>query len=165
MAKMTDLLKYLNRNGVQYTVLRHDPAFRAHDVALVMHVPESQLAKTLIVRADNQHWMVVLRADQRLDEHLLKRALGAKHVHLVHEEDLVPLFPDCQLGAMPPFGNLYGLPILVEKLLEEDREIIFNACTHTEAVKMSFEDYDRLVQPIVARVAESSTYVKEYEER
>ncbi len=161
MARLNDLMNYLNRSGIRYQILSHAPAFKAHDVAMVTHVPDVQLAKTLIVKAGPVYWMAVLPADHRLDERLLKDALEVHHPHLAHEEDLDHLFPDCDLGAMPPFGNLYGLPVIVDRSLTEDEFIVFNACTHTESIKMRYEDYERLVQPIVADIAVSNRYVEE----
>jgi len=155
MAKMTDLLRYLNSNKIEYQVVEHDPAFSAHDVAVATHVPENEMAKAVVIRIDDRFWMTVLRADQRINQQLVKRSFAAKHVHLAHEEDLGSLFPDCQIGAMPPFGNLYGLPVLVDEALAQDEEIIFNACTHTKSIRMKFQDFRRLVRPVVASFAES----------
>jgi Ala-tRNA(Pro) deacylase len=97
--------------------------------------------------------MVVLRADQRLNERLLKRLLAATSVRLAHEEDLEALFPGCDLGAMPPFGNLYGLPVIVDQALTEDDDIVFNACKYTESIRMKYRDYERLVRPLIGRFA------------
>lgn len=154
MAKMSDLLKYLNLTGVQYQVISHVPAFSAHSVALAVHIPDDELAKTLLLRADEQYWMAVLRADYHLDQKLVKHALEAKHVSLATEEELSVFFPDCEVGAMPPFGKLYALPVVVDKALADDEEIVFNACTHTQSVKMKFTDYARLVRPITAEIAQ-----------
>ncbi len=154
MAKMSDLLKYLNLTGVKYQVLSHVPAYSAHSVALAAHVPDRELAKTLLVRADEQYWMSVLRADCHLNQKLLKHALEAKQVSLATEEELAVFFPDCEVGAMPPFGKLYALPVVIDKALAEDEEIVFNACTHSQSVKMKFVDYQRLVRPITAEIAE-----------
>jgi len=154
MAKMSDLLKYLNLTGVQYQVISHVPAYSAHSVALATHTPDRELAKTLLVRADEQYWMAVLRADCHLSQKFLKHAFEAKHVSLATEEELAVFFPDCEVGAMPPFGKLYALPVVVDKALADDDEIAFNACTHTQSVKMKFADYQRLVRPIIAEIAE-----------
>ena len=155
MAKMTDLLRYLNSNKVDFQVMEHDPAFSAHDVAVVTHVPEGEMAKAIVVRVDDHFWMAVLRSDQRVNQQMIRRVFGAKNVHLAHEEDLQVLFPDCQIGAMPPFGHLYGLPVMVEEGLAEDDEICFNACTHTKSIKMKFKDFRRLAKPVIAEFADS----------
>ena len=120
MAKLGDVIDYLKHNNVQYEVIEHAPAFSAHEVAVVSHVPEKDLAKTLIVNADGKFYMVVMPADHRLDDHLMHDVLKAKHVHLATEEDLRQIFPDCEVGAMPPFGNLYALPVYVDKTLADD---------------------------------------------
>ncbi len=157
MAKMSDLLKYLNLTGVPYQVINHVPAFSAHSVALATHVPDQDLAKTLLLRADEQYWMAVMRADCQLDQKLVKHALEVKHVSLATEEELAVFFPDCEVGAMPPFGKLYALPVIVDKALAADEEIVFNACSHTESIKMKYADYERLVRPITAAIAHAQT--------
>lgn len=154
MANITDVIRYLKKNGIPFEIIPHEPAFTAHEVASATRVPDSELAKTLVVRIDGKFWMVVLRGDQRLNERKLKRIVGAHTVHLAHEEDLNALFPDCELGAMPPFGNLYGLPVLVEHTLTEDDDIVFNACKHTQSIRMKYRDFERLVQPLVGRFSE-----------
>ena len=153
MARTHDLIKYLTANNASFRLLRHAPAFSAHDVAQATHVPDTALAKTLLVKAGNVYWMAVVRGDQRLSQHRLKRALEVHHAHLAHEEDLDLLFPDCEIGAMPPFGNLYGFPVLVDKGLAEDDEIVFNACTHSDSIRMKFSEYERLVHPMIAEIA------------
>ena len=161
MAKMKDLMAYLDRNGVAYEVVDHVPAYSAHNVATSVHVADHAIAKTLMVRADDRYVMAVLPADQRLDEHALRMALGAHHVHLAHEEDLGHLFPDCEVGAMPPFGNLYALPVFVDSTLTSDEEIVFNACTHSHAMRMRMADYLRLVRPFVGPLAKTRTLMEE----
>jgi Ala-tRNA(Pro) deacylase len=160
---MSDLLRYLDSNKVEYHVVEHDPAFSAHEVAVATHFPESEIAKAVLLHIDEHFWMAVLRADQRVNQQLIKRTFGAKHVRLAQEEDLAGMFPDCQLGAMPPFGNLYGLPVLVEESLAEDEEILFNACTHTKAVRMKFRDFRRLVKPVIAGFAEAPHWMEDRE--
>jgi Ala-tRNA(Pro) deacylase len=154
MAKISDLLRYLQSNKVEFHVLEHDPAFSAHDVAAVTHVPESEMAKAILIKIDEHYWMAVLRSDQRINPQLIRRVFGAKIVHLAHEEELGILFPDCQIGAMPPFGNLYGLPVMIEESLADDEEIVFNACTHTKVIRMRFKDFKRLAKPVIAGFAE-----------
>jgi Ala-tRNA(Pro) deacylase len=132
-----------------------------HDVAALAHVPESEMAKAVLIRIDDHYWMAVLRADQRINQQMIRRVFGAKNVHLAHEEDLSMLFPDCQVGAMPPFGNLYGVPVLVEEGLAEDEEIVFNACTHIKSIRMKFKDFRRLAKPVITGFADPVHVVQE----
>ena len=155
MAKMHDLLRYLDSNKVEYRVKEHAPAYSAHDVAVSTLVSERELAKAILVSVDSRFWMTVLRTDHRVNTQMIKRAFGAKQVHLAHEEDLESFFPDCQIGAMPPLGNLYGLPVMVDESLAEDEEIVFNACTHTRVIRMKFKDFKELVKPVILQFAES----------
>ncbi|MBF8248972.1 MAG: YbaK/prolyl-tRNA synthetase associated region [Bacteroidetes bacterium] len=155
MAKMQDLLRYLDSNKVEYRVMEHSLAYSAHEVAVSTLVPERELAKAILVSVDGRFWMTALRADYRVNTQMIKRAFGSKQVHLAHEEDLESLFPDCQIGAMPPLGNLYGLPVMVDESLAEDEEIVFNACTHTRVIRMKFKDFKELVKPVILQLAES----------
>ncbi len=148
------LILYLDSTGVPYQLLSHVPAFSAHEVAAVTHVKDKDLAKTLVIKADDSHWLAVLRADHRLNDRSLKKALGVKHVQLLSEDELAILFPDCEVGAMPPFGNLYSIPVVVDKFLTNDYEIVFNACTHTESIKMKYKDFESLVKPLITEFAE-----------
>lgn len=154
MAKTSDLQRYLNNNGIQYRIIEHDPAFSAHGVSVTAHVPEKEIAKTVIIQIDGRFWMAVLRGDNKINLHKIKQSFGAKHVHLAHEEDLSTLFPDCQLGTMPPFGNLYGVPVLVDQSLAGDEDICFNACCYTKVVRMKFDDFKKLSNPLVGEYAE-----------
>jgi len=150
----TNLVQYLNQSGIPFELVTHLPAFSAHDVASATHVTDKELAKTIIIHADEGNWMAVLPANYRLNDRLIKRALGVKHVHFLQEEELTKLFPDCEVGAMPPIGNLYSMPVVVDKTMTQDDQIVFNAGTHTESVKMKFGDFENLVHPRVAQIAE-----------
>lgn len=161
MAKCDRLLKYLNRNNVHYRVVSHPDAFTAHQVAMASHVPDKTVAKTLIVNADGQNWMAVLRADQRLNQRLLRKALEVHHLHLLSEEELEGLFPDCEPSAMPPFGKLYKLPVVAERSLAEDDEILFNACTHRDAIRVRYADYERLEDPFIAEFADMQSHTED----
>jgi Ala-tRNA(Pro) deacylase len=161
MAKLGDVIDYLKHNSVQYEVIEHAPAFSAHEVAVVSHIPEKDLAKTLIVNTDGKYCMMVVPADHRLNDHLLHDLLKAKHIHLASEEDLQQLFPDCEIGAMPPFGNLYALPVYVDKTLSDDEVIVFNACSHTKSIRLKMYDYMRLVKPMIAEFSQSRFEIKE----
>jgi Ala-tRNA(Pro) deacylase len=163
MAKIHDIVRYLKHNGIPFEIIPHEPAFTTREIASAVRVPDKELAKTLVVQVDGKFWMAVLRGDQRLNERLLKRTFGAHTVHLAHEEDLSSLFPDCEVGAMPPFGNLYGLPVIVEKELSEDEDIVFNACKHTESIRMKYRDYEQLVQPLIGHFSEHRRVYEDWE--
>jgi Ala-tRNA(Pro) deacylase len=151
--RLMNLVRYLDDQKVEYRVRRHVPAYKAHDVAAATHAPDSEMAKTLIVQAGQQKWMVILRADYRIDQRLLRDALEQHSIHMVPEEELETLFPNCEVGAMPPFGNLYGIPVIVNKQIAEEEEIVFNACTHSDSIRMKYRDFARLANPMVATVA------------
>lgn len=123
------------------------PAFTAQDVAASAHIPGKDLAKTVIIKADGKVTMAVLPASFRIDLQLLQAALQTKSVVLAEESDFAELFPDCEVGAMPPFGNLYGIETIVAQDLAEDEVIAFNAGSHRELVEMSFADFESLVKP------------------
>ncbi len=161
MAKFGDVMSFLKKNNIPFEVIEHPPAYSAHEVAVASHVPDKDLAKTLIVQADDKNCMVVIPGDRRLDLHLLKDVIKAKHVNLSHEEDLKSLFPDCELGAMPPFGNLYALQVIVDNALLEDDKIVFNACSHTKAIKIKMQDYLQIVNPMIAVVSRSRFEIDE----
>ena len=143
------LKQYLDSHGIKYVCLQHSPAFTAPEIAAAAHISGRDFAKTVIVNSDGAPAMVVLPANRRVLLSDLRELLGTYDVRLASEDEFQDLFPDCQLGAMPPFGNLYGLPVYVAQSLAEEQEIAFNAGTHSEIIKMSFDDFDRLVKPIV----------------
>jgi Ala-tRNA(Pro) deacylase len=140
---------YLDEHHVKYITLRHSAAYSAHELAAMLHVADRELAKTVIVKADDEPVMVVLPANCRIDFHLLKEELRAKTVQMASEDELSDILPDCELGAMPPFGNLFGLPVYVARPLTADEELVFNDGTFATAIRMSYHDFDRLVQPQV----------------
>jgi Ala-tRNA(Pro) deacylase len=145
------LRKYLDENDVRYVVLDHSRAFTAQEVAASAHVPGKELAKTVMVRIDEDLAMAVLPASYKVDFELLREAAGAARVELAEEAEFSGLFPDCEIGAMPPFGNLYGMKVYVAESLAEDEEIVFNGCSHTQLVRMAYADFERLVKPTVLR--------------
>ena len=150
----TKLKKYLDDNRVKYITTHHSPAYTAQEIAATVHVPGQELAKSVIVKIDGKFAMAVLPASYKIDFKLLKKAAGAKKVELATEDEFKGLFPECELGAMPPFGNLYDLPVYVAESLVEDEQIVFNAGTHTEVIRMSYKDFERLVQPKVLRFSQ-----------
>jgi len=146
---MDRLREFLDRNNIKYTVITHSKAYTALEVAALVHVPGRNVAKTIIVKAGEKFAMAVLPAPHHVDTEALGKAVGTK-VRLASEAEFQDLFPGCELGAMPPFGNLYGLPVWVAEPLTSDEEIVFNCSTHTAVVRMGYADFARLVQPRVA---------------
>jgi Ala-tRNA(Pro) deacylase len=145
MSILAKLREHLDANRVPYTVLSHPPAFTAETVAAAQHVPGQQLAKVVMVKAGERFAMAVLPATHKLDVHKLPER-GAR---LASEHEFVHLFPHCEPGAMPPFGNLFGLAVHVDQSLARDDEIVFQAGTHRETVRMKYADFARLVRPTV----------------
>ncbi len=150
LAKLRD---FLDKNGVRYEVLSHRQAFTAQEVAAVQHVPGMELAKVVMLRSGPEFVMAVLPAPYRVALDRAKAVLGKAEVTLATEEEFKGLFPQCEPGAMPPFGNLYNLAVYVDEALTRDEEIVFNAGTHTQTVKMQYADFARLVQPKVVSLA------------
>lgn len=144
------LREFLDSQQVKYGTINHATAFTAQEIAALSHVRGRELAKTVMVTIDGRTAMAVLPASQKVDLNLLKRAAGAEAVELASETEFKSLFPDCEAGAMPPFGNLYGMAVFVEMSLTEDEEIAFTAGTHSELIKLSYKDFERVVQPTVA---------------
>lgn len=147
------LRKYLEEHHVKYVTLSHSPAFTAQEIAASAHVPGRELAKTVMVKLDGRMAMVVLAAPDRVSARRLKEVSGAKEVELASEKEFADIFPRCEVGAMPPFGNLWDLAVFADSRLREDEHICFNAGTHTELVKLPFADFERLVRPTVAELA------------
>ncbi len=141
--------EFLDLHLVRYVSLRHSPAFTAAEVAQSAHVSGRDFAKPVIVVIEDEMVMVVLPASRRVLLNDLREMLDTTHLRLATEAEFRDRFPDCELGAMPPFGNLYGMRVYVSSLLAEEKEIAFNAGSHTEIIKMSYADFDRLVKPVV----------------
>jgi len=148
------LKDFLDSNKIKYTSIIHSPAYTAQEIAASAHIAGKELAKTVIVKLDGRMAMVVLPASHRVDFDLLKEASGAGKVELATEDEFKDIFPGCDIGAMPPFGNLYEMDVYVSDTLSEDEEIAFNAGTHTELIRMSYNDFERLVKPKVVKVSE-----------
>lgn len=145
--------EYLDSKKIRYVSLTHSTAFTAQEVAALTHTPGRELAKIVMVKLDDEMAMAVLPASFQVDLGLLQAAAGASSAALAVESDFRGRFPDCETGAMPPFGNLYGMAVYVDQSLTRDREIAFNACCHHELVRLAYADYERLVQPKVATFA------------
>jgi Ala-tRNA(Pro) deacylase len=149
MAARQSLEKYLRKEGVSFDTLTHSVAYTAQEVAAAQHTPGRQLAKVVLVDADGELVMLVLPASCRVDFPKAKAVLGASKVRLAREEEFGGTFTDCEVGAMPPFGNLYDLPTYVDSSLAEAEEIVFKVGAHNTSMKMRFSDYEGLVHPEV----------------
>lgn len=150
---------YLRENGVPYQSQHHARAITAQEVAATEHVPGRMFAKTVIVLPDDEANMVmlVLPAPYHVNPLKASAALRAKDVHLADEERFADAFPDCEVGAMPPFGNLYDVPVYTDRTLVEDETIVFRAGTHTDTMSVSYADFEKLVRPTVADFADPSS--------
>ncbi|GJL54019.1 MAG: deacylase [Nitrospirales bacterium] len=143
------LKEYLDGEKVQYEVLLHQEAYTAPEVAHTLHVPGKELAKVIMVKVSERFVMMVLPSTWKVSLNRLKEVFEDSHVRLATEEEFTGLFPDCSSGAMPPFGNLYGLDVYVDRSLTEDEEIVFQAGTRHEAIRMRYSDFAALVGPTV----------------
>jgi Ala-tRNA(Pro) deacylase len=153
MASPEALKSFLEQKKIRYEVLKHPEAFTAQEVAHAIHKTGKVLAKTVVVDADGKNVMVVVPAHHKVQLDAVRKLTGSKEIRLSPEENLRGLFPDCDLGAMPPIGLLYNMKVVVSKELSERPEIIFNACTHTDCVKMAFSDFQQLVGATLAEVS------------
>lgn len=147
---ITKLKEFLDSNKVKYVAISHSPAYTAPEIAASAHVPGRELAKTVIVKLDGKPAMAVLPSNRKIDFSKLKKAAGAKKAELATEEEFSGLFPGCEVGAMPPFGNLFDMMVFVDETLSEDEQIAFNAGTHTELIRLGYADFARLAKPKVA---------------
>ncbi len=147
------LKEFLDDNRIRYTTISHSPAYTAQEIAARAHIPGQELAKTVCVKVDGQLAMAVLPASYSVDFQLLKEVTGADRLELAVEQDFRDRFPECELGAMPPFGNLYGMDVYVAVKLTEDETIAFSAGSHSELIRMYYADYERLVKPKVVPMA------------
>lgn len=148
---MTDRLKqFLNSERIEYQIMPHQEVFTAREVATASHVAARQVAKVLIAREDGgRHLMVVLPAACRIDLAAVRRAAGTRKLSLAREEELPSLFPDSEMGAMPPFGNLYGLPVYLDACFPRAGDFFFQPGNHHEVARIRYEDFERAVKPIV----------------
>lgn len=145
------LKRFLESQKVPYHTIHHSTCATTQQLAASMHVRGWEVAKATILRADGRYVMAVLPAPYQVDLEKLRAAVRAESLAVVPETEVRPLFPDCEAGAMPPFGNLYGMPVYLDERLVDDDSIVFNAGTHTEALRMAFGDYEKCVHPEHAR--------------
>ena len=148
---LTKLRDFLNNYNVKYTLISHSPAYTSQEIAASAHISGKELAKTVMVKIEDKIAMAVLPASYKVDFGLLEKTFGAGKVELADEGEFKDMFPACEVGAMPPFGNLYGMEVLVAEDLAEDEEISFNAGSHTELIRLAYKDFERLVGPKVMK--------------
>jgi Ala-tRNA(Pro) deacylase len=149
----TKVKEYLDSQKVEYTILEHSPVYTAQEAAASAHIPGRQLAKTVMIKLDGEMAMVVLPAAFRVNFDQLKKALGVNQVELATEKEFKDLFPDCEVGATPPFGHLYGMEVIADESLSEQVLIAFCAGSHTELVQLSYADFEKLAKPKVIAFA------------
>jgi len=147
MAILKKLKAYLEKNQVRYELGVHEMLYTAQEIAATLHVPGKELAKVVMVTADGKMVMLVLPASYRVETKKLKKVLKCKRLGIAKEKDFEEVFPDCEVGAMPPFGNLYNLEVWVDRVLAEDEFVVFQAGSHVETLKIRYNDYARLVNP------------------
>lgn len=143
---------YLKQKNVAYTTISHPVAYAAREISHVCNIPEAQLAKTVVIYAGKKVVMVVLPACDSIDFYQLKKALNETDVSLTSEQEFSKLFPDCEVGAMPPFGDLYNMDVYIDKALADNPQITFNAGTHNELIKLSFKDFKTIAHPTVIQL-------------
>ena len=140
---------FLDSQNIKYVTIKHSPAYTAQEVAASSHIPGKELAKTVIIKVNDEMAMFVLPASFKINFDLLKNVIGANTVKLAAENEFKDMFPGCEIGAMPPFGNLYDIEVYVTESLSGEKEIAFNAGSHTELIKMAYKDFERVVKPKV----------------
>ena len=145
------LKEFLDSSNVKYVTISHSAAYTAQEIAASARVSGKEMAKTVMVKIDGKIAMAVLPASYHVDMDLLKEAAGASSVELASEQEFKDMFPGCETGAMPPFGNLYDMPVFVSASLAEDDQIAFNAGSHTELIRLDYADFERLVQPRIIK--------------
>jgi len=148
---VTKLKEFLESEKVKYVSIYHSSSYTAQETAECAHISGQEMAKVVVVKVDGKSAMVVIPAPEQIDMELLRGAAGADSVELATENDIEGLFPSCEVGAMPPFGNLYDMDVYVEEDMTSDEKIAFNAGNHTELIELAYKDFERLVQPHILR--------------
>jgi Ala-tRNA(Pro) deacylase len=140
---------YLESNGIKYSVISHSMAFTSQEIAASAHISGNEMAKIVMIKVDGQLAMAVLPASYKVNFRVLSDIVGSKEVELANENEFQFRFPDCEVGAMPPFGNLWNMRVYVSERLGFNRDIVFNAGSHTELIRMTYDDFEKLVRPKV----------------
>jgi len=152
MAILKKLKAMLDEAKVPYEVYNHALAYTAQEIAARQHVSGNELAKVVMIEADEQLVMGVVRGNDKINLHVVEDSLNVRHARLASEDEFISRFPECEIGAMPPFGNLFGLKVYVDPALAKDEFIYFNAGNHVQTVRLKYQDFARLAQPIIARL-------------
>lgn len=147
----TKLKEFLDDHKIKYITISHSPAYTAQEIAQSAHIAGREMAKTVIVKIDGEMKMIVLPATDKVDFDAVKHFTKANKVELASEYEFNSRFPGCELGAMPPFGNLFGMDVFIEDSLTKNHEIAFNAGTHTELIRLSYDDYKNLAKPTLLK--------------
>ena len=150
------LKEFLDKNNIKYISVFHSHAYTAQEVAASAHIPGRKLAKTVMIKIDGKMAMAVLSASDKIDFVLIQETAGASKVELASEHEFTDLFPGCNVGAIPPFGNLYEMQVIVDEKLSKENEIVFNAGSYTELITLHYEDFKRLVKPCVADISSNN---------
>ena len=145
------LKDFLNSHKVKYVTIKHSTAYTTQEIAASAHIPGREMAKTVIIKVDGKMAMAVLPASNKIDFALFKKNIRAKDIQLASEQEFEYTFPQCDVGAMPPFGNLYNMDVFVAESLTEDEEITFNAGSYSELMKVAYKDFERLVKPKIIK--------------
>lgn len=155
MKTLIRLDEFLRKNGINFKSVVHSEAYTAQEIAASMHVHGREVLKSVMIKADGKFVMAVLPADSKVDFKKLKDVLKDKDLRLASETEFKSLFPDCEPGAEPPFGNLYNVETVVDRSVTKDEHIFFNAGNHYEAIEMDYKDFENLVKPKIADFAAS----------
>jgi len=145
------LKEYLDQNNVKYVTIKHSVAYTSQEIAASAHIKGKEMAKTVLIKINGKMAMCVLPASYKVDFEQLKKAIGNENIRLANEMEFKDKFPECEVGAMPPFGNLYNMDVYVAESLMDNEDIAFNAGTHTELIQLSFKDFMELVKPTVIK--------------
>jgi Ala-tRNA(Pro) deacylase len=154
MPVLKRLKELLDEAKISYEVYNHPLAYTAQEIAAQQHISGKEMAKVVMLEADDHLIMGVIPGSQKIHLNTAKASLGATALRLATEDEFISRFPECEIGAMPPFGNLYGLPVVVDPALEKDEYIYFNAGNHVQTVRLKYKDFAQLVKPRIARLTE-----------
>ncbi len=145
------LKNFLDSNNIKYISINHSPAYTSQEIAASAHIPGKEMAKSVMIKIGGNMAIAVLPASYKVDFELLKQGIGLDDVELAKESEFKEYFPECEVGAMPPFGNLYDMNVYVAEALAEDKEIAFNAGSHTELIRLKYQDFENLVEPEIIK--------------